>query len=162
MVRSFLRHLTSLDHEFPLEISFPGASVAALNSITKVKISIFQKHVFFVPVEGIKRRVIDSTPVTKLVTISPSVEPCLLSLPFSPMILGRFTTARFRISHSLRLVFHRHWRHWRSTWEEDVEIFQPNTEPVDTGLSAPGSSEQLSENKSGEVTTIPINEVSAE
>lgn len=111
-----------------MEITFPGATQSMLNSITKVCISIIQLHIFIITVDGEKQRITDRRPVTRSVKIVPSKSPSWISIPLSPLIMGRFTTGRFRISHKLRVAFHRRWGHWKSTWEEEVEIFQPISE----------------------------------
>jgi hypothetical protein len=118
----------STDQGFPLEISFPNASESTLRTITKVKISIYQIHLFVVTLDEGKARVTDRARVSKSIRLKPSAERHLISLPFSPRILGRFTSPKFRISHKLRLTFNRPWGRWKTTWEGDIEIFQPNLE----------------------------------
>lgn len=99
-----------------------------LHSITRVSISILQNQTFIIHQDGEKHRVTDTTLVAPSVKVAPSKNPSLVSIPLSSTILGRFTASRFRVSHKLRLVFHRRWGHWKSTWEEEVEIFQPIAE----------------------------------
>jgi hypothetical protein len=42
--------------------------------------------------------------------------------------MGRFTTHRFRICHSLRIIFHRPFARRRVKWDWEIEIFEPNVE----------------------------------
>lgn len=42
--------------------------------------------------------------------------------------MGRFTTHRFRICHTLRIVFHRPFGRRKVKWDWEIEIFEPNAE----------------------------------
>jgi hypothetical protein len=98
--------------------------VLVLYNITMISICIYQNHTYFIYQGGYKRRVTDSIPVTNVLSVPPGYQPQLVSLPFIEGILGRFTSPEFRISHTLRLVFHRKGFYPKLTWDEDVEIFQ--------------------------------------
>jgi hypothetical protein len=139
MVQQYLtpppgRRLICVDHVFPVQISFPGASESTLTSVTKISVCIYQHHSFIVWSGGCKRRVSDITQITESQTISPSLEPGHVSLRLLPHMLGRFTTEWFRITHSLHLAFHRRWVHSKVTWDQEVEIFQPSEDFSDIGL----------------------------
>jgi hypothetical protein len=125
---SSLEHvLTSVDYVFPLEISFPRESLPALHSVTTITIHIFQSYTFLFNVNGFKKTATASIPVTKSMNVPPSIQPQLVSIPISPSTLGRFTSNCFRISHTLRLTFHRRGVHFKFTWNEGIEIFQQPT-----------------------------------
>jgi hypothetical protein len=114
--------------EFPLEISFPSCSEDHLASITSITISIVQKYIYIIPIEGTKKRITEKTPISDRLTILPSTDPKRLSIPLSGPIMGRFTTHRFRICHALRIVFHRPFARRKVKWDWEIEIFEPNAE----------------------------------
>jgi len=112
-----------------MEISFPLSLEENLRFIKSISISIVQKYHFIIPIEGTKKRITEKSPVSEVLNILPSTQVTRLPVRFSGPLLGRFTTNRFRISHALRIIFHRGMGRRKIKWEIDIEIFQPNAEP---------------------------------
>jgi len=112
-----------------MEISFPLCLEKNLRPIKSISISIIQKYIFIIPIEGTKKRITEKIPVSEFLDILPSTQVTRLSVRFSSGLLGRFTTPRFRICHALRIVFHRGMGRRKIKWEIEIEIFQPNAEP---------------------------------
>jgi hypothetical protein len=114
--------------DFPLEISFPSCSEDHLSVLTSITISIIQQYIYIIPIEGIRKRITEKTPISERFTILPSTAPKRLSIPLSGPIMGRFTAPRFRICHSLRIIFHRPFGRRKVKWDWEIEIFEPNVE----------------------------------
>lgn len=120
------------DHSFPLEVSFPKSSQAELHSVTQITIRIFQHLIFVVDKTRKDGSIKDTRPVTSKIVAFPAVSPQSILVPLLSLTLGRFTSERFRISHTLRIVFHRRWAP-KFVWVEDIELFQRN-EGVDCSI----------------------------
>lgn len=118
--------MIGIGRSFPCEVSFPTATQSQLNSITQVTIDVLQV-VWFLRPTNVKEKpsllAKDEYPVTATVTVQPSIEPQIASLPLlDPMVHGRFSSEHVRVRHLLQIVFHRRWKK-KVEWTTDVEIF---------------------------------------
>ena len=116
-----------IGRSFPIDISFPTATAAQLNSIAKITVDIVQIVWFLRPrCNKVRPSLLakDEYKITRLETVLPSNEPQRATLPLpDPIIHGRFTSDRLRVRHSLEVTFHRKRFGKKFTWEGEVEIF---------------------------------------